>query len=72
MTRATLGHSNRELAAGYGTLAIYILVFLAAVARVIAPVLEAGYATALDVTGAAWIAAFALFVVLYLPIYVRR
>jgi uncharacterized protein involved in response to NO len=72
MTRATLGHSKRELTAGYGTLAAYVLVLVAAVARVIAPFLETGYAAALDLAGAAWIAAFALFVVLYLPLYIRR
>jgi uncharacterized protein involved in response to NO len=72
MTRASLGHTKRALTAGRGTLAVYVLVLVAAVARVIAPFLETGYAAALDLAGSAWIAAFALFVALYLPLYVRR
>jgi uncharacterized protein involved in response to NO len=60
MTRATLGHSKRELTAGHGTLVVYMLVLLAAVARVVPPILETGYALVLDVAGVAWIAAFAL------------
>lgn len=72
MTRASLGHTGRELTAGYGTLAVYILVLVAAMARMVAPFLEAGYMAALDLAGGAWIAAFALFVALYLPLYVRR
>lgn len=72
MTRASLGHSKRELTAGMGTVAIYLLVLLATVARIVAPFLDAGYSAALDLAGTAWIAAFALFAVLYLPLYVRR
>jgi len=72
MTRATLGHSGRDLTAGKGTVAIYLLVLLATAARLIAPFLDSVYAGALDLAGTAWIAAFALFVALYLPLYVRR
>lgn len=72
MTRATLGHSGRELTAGKGTVAVYLLVLVATAARLVAPFLDNGYAGALDLAGAAWIAAFALFVALYLPLYVRR
>ena len=72
MTRASLGHTGQDLTAGYGTLIVYILVLVAAASRVIAPFLETGYAAALDLAGGAWIAAFALFVILYLPLYVRR
>jgi len=72
MTRATLGHSGRELTAGAGTVTIYLLVQVAAAARIVAPFLDAGYAPALDLAGTAWIAAFVLFVALYSPLYVRR
>jgi uncharacterized protein involved in response to NO len=72
MTRASLGHTKRALTAGHGTLAVYVLILAAAVARVVAPFLGTGYAPALDLAGSAWIAAFALFVALYLPLYVRR
>jgi uncharacterized protein involved in response to NO len=69
MTRATLGHTKRELTAGRGTLVAYLLVLAAAVARVVGPFFDAA---AFDWAGGAWIAAFALFVALYLPLYVRR
>jgi uncharacterized protein involved in response to NO len=72
MTRASLGHTKRELTASGGTLAVYLLVLFAAVARVVAPWTETLYAAMLDVAGGAWIAAFALFATLYTPLYVRR
>jgi len=72
MTRASLGHSKRELTAGIGTVAVYLLVLIAATARIAAPFLETGYTAALDLAGCAWVAAFALFVALYLPLYIRR
>jgi uncharacterized protein involved in response to NO len=72
MTRASLGHMHQELTASRGTLAVYLLVLAAAVARVAAPFLDSGYMAALDIAGGAWIAAFALFVGLYAPLYVRR
>jgi uncharacterized protein involved in response to NO len=71
MTRATLGHMKRELAADRGTVGVYLLVMLAAVVRIIAPFLDAGYLPALDVAGVAWMAAFALFVARYLPLFIR-
>ena len=65
MTRATLGHSGRGLAAGPGTRAIYLLVTLAALLRLAAP-LAGGHALTLTwIAGAAWSAAFGLFAVLY-------
>lgn len=72
MTRASLGHTGQDLSAGYGTLTVYILVLAAAVSRVSAPFLETGYSAALDLASGAWIAAFALFVILYFPLYIRR
>jgi uncharacterized protein involved in response to NO len=72
MTRATLGHTKRELTAGQGTLAIYLLVMFAALVRILGPFLGAEYMMALDLAGAAWIAAFGLFCVLYFPLFVRR
>jgi uncharacterized protein involved in response to NO len=67
MTRASLGHSGQPLAAGAGTVAIYVLVSLAALLRVIAPLTP----DPLEVTGAAglaWAAAFILFALLYGPL----
>ncbi|MDF3072923.1 MAG: NnrS family protein [Alphaproteobacteria bacterium] len=72
MTRASLGHSKRELTAGHGTLICYLLVLVAALARLAAPFVGAFHAAALDLAGGAWIAAFLLFVALYIPLYIRR
>ncbi len=71
MTRATLGHSGRPLTAGVGTTMIYILVTLAAVFRLSAPLAGARYLLVLALAGAAWSAAFALFAGLYGPLFVR-
>jgi uncharacterized protein involved in response to NO len=71
MTRATLGHTNRELTAGPGTTAIFILINVAAVGRIAAGLVGGGYLTLIALGGGAWIGAFALFVALYAPLLVR-
>ena len=65
MTRASLGHTGRPLAAGPGTTAIYVLVTFAAVLRLFAPLAEAQYLLVLTLAGAAWSGAFGLFVLIY-------
>ncbi len=65
MTRASLGHTGQALTAGPGTTAIYALVTIAALLRVIAGVGAAAYVPLLLVAGAAWSGAFGLFVLLY-------
>lgn len=65
MTRASLGHTGRPLVAGRGTITIYVLITVAAVLRLIAPLDAAHYMLSLTVAGAAWTAAFGLFVLLY-------
>lgn len=65
MTRASLGHTGRPLVAGHGTLAIYVFITIAAVLRLIAPLDAAHYILLLAVAGAAWSAAFGLFVLFY-------
>ena len=65
MTRASLGHTGRALHAGPGTLAIYILVTLAAAARVSAPFLEEQAASMLGFAALCWAGGFGLFSVLY-------
>jgi len=65
MTRASLGHTGRPLVAGRGTTAIYLLVTLAALLRLAAPLTDAQQMLFLDMAGAAWSGAFGLFVVLY-------
>jgi uncharacterized protein involved in response to NO len=70
MSRATLGHTGRALTAGKGTVAIYALVQLAAIARVAAALAAAWQKPLWLAAGAAWIGAFALFVAIYGPMLV--
>ena len=67
MTRASLGHSGRPLAIGAGTVAIYVLVSLAALLRMLSP-LSAHALLVTSLAGLAWVGAFALFAVLYGPL----
>ena len=71
MTRASLGHGGRPLAAGRGTAAIYALVTLAAVLRVAAP-LSAYPLHLTSLAGLAWSAAFGLFALLYGPLLLGK
>lgn len=68
MTRASLGHSGRALAADGATRLVYGLVTGAALLRVAAPFLDELYLGLLAASSGLWIGAFALFVVSYLPI----
>jgi uncharacterized protein involved in response to NO len=70
MTRATLGHTGHALTASAATQAIYALVLVAAAARIAAAF--TGSMALLESGGAAWIAAFAGFVLVYGPLLVRR
>ena len=70
MTRASLGHSGQPLAAGAGTTAIYVLVTLAALLRVLAP--HVGGVMLTSLAGLAWSGGFALFVILYGPLLLGR
>jgi uncharacterized protein involved in response to NO len=65
MTRATLGHTGRPLAADRWTAAIYLMVAAAAIFRVAAPFSEGAYLPLLWISGVAWIAAFGFFAVHY-------
>jgi uncharacterized protein involved in response to NO len=70
MTRATLGHTGAALTAGRGTTAVYGLVSVAALSRVLVGAVP-DFASSLAVlAGIAWIAAFALFTVIYAPLLV--
>ena len=75
MTRASLGHTGRALHANAGTIAIYLCIVAAGVARVCAA-LSLSWAwhdplTLLAIAGAAWTAAFAGFVIVYGPVLTR-
>lgn len=67
MTRATLGHTGRDLKAGLVTALIYALVSLGALLRVGAPLGVIDYARGLEMAGLAWGAAFLLFLFVYGP-----
>lgn len=72
MTRSALGHSGRPLRSGPAETASYVLVELAAIARVFVPLLvPAAYLTAIVAAGVLWFAAFAVFTVAYWPILTR-
>ena len=67
MTRATLGHTGRELKAGAATVTIYLLITIGAVVRVIAPLGVIDYRLGLLFAALNWGGAFLLFVVSYAP-----
>jgi uncharacterized protein involved in response to NO len=68
MTRATLGHTGRELRAGPGTSLIYLLVTAGAVLRVAASLGGVDYRVGLEVAGLCWLGGFLLFIAIYSPI----
>ncbi len=71
MTRVTRGHTGHELAADRLTTSIYVLIFLAAAARIAAEFAGRWYERTLLVAAAAWIGAFALFLLRYAPLMLR-
>ena len=73
MTRATLGHTGRDLTADLGTRAIYALVTAGAALRVAAGWLPTDYAETAALAGLIWAAGFLVYVVKYGPyLFVRR
>lgn len=71
MTRATRGHTGRELTAGTATQFIYATAILAALARIL-PLAPEFSSALLAVSAAAWIAAFGGFVLWYGPMLLRN
>lgn len=65
MTRATLGHTGRALVAGPRTTAIYAMITLAALLRLMAPLLGSHYVLALSLSAVTWCGAFGGFVLFY-------
>ncbi|MFI5014238.1 MAG: NnrS family protein [Hyphomicrobiales bacterium] len=72
MTRATLGHTGRDLAASGWTQAIYLAVIIAAAARLAMEWVPSLALPLMCAAALAWIAAFAGFVVIYGPMLTRR
>lgn len=68
MTRASLGHTGREIVAGRSILAIYWAVTLGAALRVAAPFAGEWYPQTLASGGVLWSVAFLLFAIHYAPI----
>ena len=71
MVRATLAHTGRAQIVGAGTETLYLLAHAAALLRVLAACLPGSYAVLLSASGAAWIAAFTLFGLIYGPCLLR-
>lgn len=68
MTRASLGHTGRELRAGAATTAIYALVTVGALLRVAAPLELMDYQRSIEIAGLAWGGALLLFLIAYGPV----
>ena len=72
MSRATLGHTGRDLRAGPALTAVYTLVSLAAGTRIVAAMWDgAGQGLLWTATGS-WIAAFTIFILVCGPMLVRK
>jgi uncharacterized protein involved in response to NO len=70
MTRATLGHSGQPLHAGYATQAIYGLIFISTILRIIAAL--TGSFDLIEAAAVCWLLGFTLFVFAYGPLWLRR
>ena len=71
MTRASLGHTARELKANGATVIVYLLVTIGAVLRVTASLRLIDYNMGIEIAGLAWGAAFLLFLIAYAPVLWR-
>jgi uncharacterized protein involved in response to NO len=71
MTRASLGHTARELKANGATIAAYLLVTSGALLRVTASLRLIDYNKGIEIAGLAWGAAFLLFLIAYAPVLWR-
>lgn len=67
MTRATRGHTGRDLTASAWTMSIYGAMTGAALLRMAAGIFPQGYLVMLEAAGTAWVAAFAMFLFEYAP-----
>ena len=72
MTRTSRGHTARPLKVGGWEVAAFVLVHLAAAARVFLPlILPDAYVALIVASGVLWSAAFAIFTLVYIPILTR-
>jgi uncharacterized protein involved in response to NO len=69
MARVALGHTGRALRVSNAIALAFLLINLAAVLRVLLPIaLPGGYDLFIYASTLCWLAAFALFIFIYLPI----
>jgi uncharacterized protein involved in response to NO len=71
MPRVTLGHTGRQLTAGRTTAFIFLLINLAALARVCASWHASLMSDLLVAAGIFWVAAFAMFTIVYGPMLLK-
>jgi uncharacterized protein involved in response to NO len=72
MTRTSRGHTARPLKVGPWETAAYVLVHLAALARVVAPLVwRDGYVFLIGLSAIFWTLAFVIFTIVYIPILTR-
>lgn len=72
MTRATLGHTGQDLHAGPGTVAVYLALVVAVLARVAAGFWPAEAPLLHNLAGLAWIGAFGGYAIIYGQLLLRR
>ena len=65
-----MGHTGRELIANRAPLALYILISVAAVARVVAPWTSGVMMFVIALSGICWAMAFGLFEIVYGPMLI--
>lgn len=68
MTRASLGHTGRDLRANAATSAVYLFVTLGAGLRVVTGLGLIGYRVGIELSGWLWALAFVIFLVTYAPV----
>jgi len=71
MTRASLGHTARELKANGATIIVYLLVTAGAFLRVLASLRLIDYNFGIEIAGLAWGGAFLFFLIAYAPVLWR-
>jgi uncharacterized protein involved in response to NO len=71
MTRASLGHTGRELRANAATCCLYVSVIAGAIVRVLTGLGAIDYRFGIEASGGLWALAFAIFVLAYAPLLLR-
>lgn len=71
MTRASLGHTARELKANSTTVLVYVLVTTGALIRISASLRLVDFNLGIEIAGLAWGGAFLLFLITYAPVLWR-